>query len=51
MRKFQHTLLKVVINTIIVSLGTLAIGGILFILFMLITDTSAFANASFGIYN
>ena len=51
MRKFQHTLLKVVINTIIVSLGTLAIGGILFILFMLITTPSAFANASFGIYN
>ena len=50
MRKFTHTLLTVVVNTIRISLGTLAFGGILFIIFMLITDPSSFNNASFGIY-
>ena len=50
MRKFTHTLLKVAVNAFMISLGTLAFGGILFIIFMLITDPSTFNNASFGIY-
>ena len=50
MRKFKHTLLTVAINTFLVALSTLAFGGILFTIIMLLTNNSAFANASFGIY-
>jgi len=50
MRKFKHTLITVVVNTIMISLGTLAFGGILFVIFMLITNPSVASNSSFGIY-
>lgn len=53
-RKFIHyviaRLTDIAIKAFIVSLATLAIGGIAFFIFMMITGQVDYNNTSFGIY-